>query len=127
MSVHEIYDVASFAVTLLVLFLVIILIRYLIAEWWVGNLMIDRFVLCRGMKRHQMGIAFTAVLCGIFLREMHYNGPWQQAYLLFAGTGLVGIGSLCLVRVLAPEDWGHHAWLICAGVTALVTAIYAAF
>lgn len=121
------YDVASFAVTILVLFVVIILLRYLAAEWWVGHLTIDRFILCRGLKRHQMGVAFTTVLCGIFLREMHYNGYWPHIYMLFAGTALVGTGSLCLVRVLAPNDWGHHAWLICAGITALVTAIYAAF
>lgn len=122
---HGFYDVLSFAVVVLIAFVVIILLRYLIAEWWVGNLVVSRYIFCNGLKRHQMGVAFTALLCGVLLREMHFSGAWPNMVWLYGGTALLGTGALCLVRVLVPEDWGHHAWLICAAITGLLTMIYA--
>lgn len=120
---RPVHDVASLGASILMLFVISSVSYYLAAEWRIGSFVISRYALCRGAKRHQISVAIISMVFGVFLREL-YISRWNVPGLLYAGTFCVAVGCLCMVRILAPLEWGRCAWVSCLAFTLAMMAVY---
>lgn len=131
-----IYEIVNLLLCGLATHVVVIFGRYLITEYQERRFTFKGIVSMRTMLRHQMAIAILITCAGEttvrgwtwyarFAARMGIDTLWMaespwRFYPLVTAT-VEAAGLLCLIRVFAPDDWGHRWWLICAGMVIAFT------